>query len=207
MASSGSSRPICSGFSAVLAVPAWSSIGSSSGLTGTNGAANIANYNAAANNNLAFGANLDLQPLDPNNGGPTIFATANLNYTPPTLSPVNSDTSRYADEWTYFLANADVSSEAGVQRVLTYTIDSYKDKPDTGQNKLLKSMAEVGGIGATGYLNVGGDLAALVDAFGYGWADLQWFTINAMKSAFIGFDERLAIINTVIKPGYAALMG
>jgi len=28
-----------------------------------------------------------------------------------------------------------------------------------------------------------------------------------MKSAFIGFDERLAIINDVIKPGYAELMG
>ena len=51
------------------------------------------------------------------------------------------------------------------------------------------------------------EMAALVDAFGYDWADLQWFTINAMKSAFIGFDERLAIINEVIKPGYAALMG
>lgn len=51
------------------------------------------------------------------------------------------------------------------------------------------------------------EMAALVDAFGYGWADLQWFTINAMKSAFIGFDERLAIINTVIKPGYAELTG
>ena len=25
----------------------------------------------------------------------------------------------------------------------------------------------------------------LVEAFGYAWADLQWFTINAMKSAFI----------------------
>ena len=35
--------------------------------------------------------------------------------------------------------------------------------------------------------------------------DLQWFTINAMKSAFIPFDHRLAIINDVIKPGYAAL--
>jgi adenosine deaminase len=49
------------------------------------------------------------------------------------------------------------------------------------------------------------EMAALVDAFGYDWADLQWFTINAMKSAFIGFDERLAIINTIIKPGYATL--
>ncbi|MDN5934545.1 MAG: adenosine deaminase, partial [Pseudonocardia sp.] len=37
------------------------------------------------------------------------------------------------------------------------------------------------------------------------WADLQWFTVNAMKSAFIGFDERLALINDVIKPGYAAM--
>ena len=50
------------------------------------------------------------------------------------------------------------------------------------------------------------EFALLADAFGYGWADLQWFTLNAMKSAFIGFDERLAFINDVIKPGYAALM-
>jgi adenosine deaminase len=50
------------------------------------------------------------------------------------------------------------------------------------------------------------EMALLVDAFGYGWRDLSWFTINAMKSAFISFDERLALINDVIKPGYAALM-
>jgi adenosine deaminase len=50
------------------------------------------------------------------------------------------------------------------------------------------------------------EMAALVDAFGYGWADLQWFTVNAMKSAFIGFDDRLALINDQIKPGYATLI-
>ncbi|WP_158891962.1 adenosine deaminase [Amycolatopsis anabasis] len=50
------------------------------------------------------------------------------------------------------------------------------------------------------------EFAALVDAFGFGWADLQWFTINAMKSAFIDFDQRLDLINKVIKPGYAALL-
>jgi len=50
------------------------------------------------------------------------------------------------------------------------------------------------------------ELALLADAFGYGWADLQWFTINAMKSAFLHFDERLAIINEQIKPGYAELL-
>ncbi|GAA3297544.1 adenosine deaminase [Streptomyces cinereospinus] len=45
----------------------------------------------------------------------------------------------------------------------------------------------------------------LVEAFGYTLDDLQWFSVNAMKSAFIPFDERLAMINDVIKPGYAEL--
>ena len=49
------------------------------------------------------------------------------------------------------------------------------------------------------------EFAKLVEAFDYGWDDLQWFTVNAMKSAFIGFDERLALIDDVIKPGYSAL--
>lgn len=47
------------------------------------------------------------------------------------------------------------------------------------------------------------ELALLSEAFGYGLDDLRWFAINAMKSAFIPFDERLAIIDTVIKPWYA----
>ncbi|TML23416.1 MAG: adenosine deaminase [Actinobacteria bacterium] len=51
------------------------------------------------------------------------------------------------------------------------------------------------------------ELALLVDAFGYGWSELQWFTVNAMKSAFIPFDERLVLINDVIKPAYAKLLG
>jgi adenosine deaminase len=50
------------------------------------------------------------------------------------------------------------------------------------------------------------EMALLVEAFGYGWSDLQWFTINAMKSSFIPFDERLVLINEVIKPAYAKLM-
>jgi adenosine deaminase len=51
------------------------------------------------------------------------------------------------------------------------------------------------------------ELALLADAFGYGLPDFRWFAINAMKSAFIPFDERLAIIDTVIKPWYAANLG
>ncbi|MFI9554134.1 adenosine deaminase [Nonomuraea endophytica] len=53
--------------------------------------------------------------------------------------------------------------------------------------------------------SVSEEFTKLVEAFGYGWDDLQWFTVNAMKSAFIPFDERLALINGVIKPGFAQL--
>ena len=50
------------------------------------------------------------------------------------------------------------------------------------------------------------EMQALVDAFGWGLIDMQWLTINAMKSAFIPFDERLRIINE-IKATYATMMG
>ncbi len=49
------------------------------------------------------------------------------------------------------------------------------------------------------------EFAKLSAAFGYGWDDVQWFTVNAMKSAFLPFDERLALINGQIKPGFAQL--
>ena len=49
------------------------------------------------------------------------------------------------------------------------------------------------------------EMTALVEAFGYDLDDLRWFTVNAMKSAFLPFDERLALIDEVVKPGYAAL--
>ncbi|MEU8346875.1 adenosine deaminase [Spirillospora sp. NPDC048832] len=49
------------------------------------------------------------------------------------------------------------------------------------------------------------EFAKLTEAFGYGWDDLQWFTVNAMKSAFAPFNERLELINGVIKPGFAQL--
>jgi adenosine deaminase len=45
----------------------------------------------------------------------------------------------------------------------------------------------------------------LRDEAGWTLEDLRWVTINAMKSAFIPFDERLGLIDEVIKPGYAAL--
>ncbi|HEY2521786.1 MAG TPA: adenosine deaminase [Streptosporangiaceae bacterium] len=56
-------------------------------------------------------------------------------------------------------------------------------------------------------ITLSSELHAVAEAFGYGWADLQWLTINAMKSAFLHFDDRLGLINTVIKPGFAPLLG
>jgi adenosine deaminase len=53
-------------------------------------------------------------------------------------------------------------------------------------------------------VSLSSEFHALTEAFGYGRADIQWLTINAMKSAFAPFDERLNIINSVIKPGFAA---
>jgi adenosine deaminase len=50
------------------------------------------------------------------------------------------------------------------------------------------------------------EMSLLVNAAGWTLEDLRWATINAMKSAFIPFDQRLAIIDDVVKPGYAALI-
>jgi adenosine deaminase len=52
-------------------------------------------------------------------------------------------------------------------------------------------------------VSLSSEFQALARAFGYGWSDFEWLTINAMKSAFAHFDQRLHIINTMIKPGYA----
>jgi len=49
------------------------------------------------------------------------------------------------------------------------------------------------------------ELAAVDAAFGIGLGEMEWLTINAMKSAFAPFDERLRIINEVVKPGFARL--
>ena len=49
------------------------------------------------------------------------------------------------------------------------------------------------------------EMTALVGEAGWTLADLRWVTVNALKSAFIPFDERLALIEDVVKPGYAAL--
>jgi adenosine deaminase len=42
-----------------------------------------------------------------------------------------------------------------------------------------------------------------MDNFGLGLDDFEKITINAMKSSFLPYSERIRIIYTAIKPGYA----
>jgi adenosine deaminase len=43
------------------------------------------------------------------------------------------------------------------------------------------------------------------EAFGIGLDEMEWLTINAIKSSFAPFDERIRLITGTIKPTYAAL--
>jgi len=54
-------------------------------------------------------------------------------------------------------------------------------------------------------VSMSSEFKTLDEAFGLGLGEMEWLTINAMKSAFAPFDERLRIINEVVKPRYAHL--
>ena len=54
-------------------------------------------------------------------------------------------------------------------------------------------------------ISLSSEFVTLVRAFGIGLDEMEWLTLNAMKSAFWPFDGRLRIINEQIKPGYALL--
>ncbi len=54
-------------------------------------------------------------------------------------------------------------------------------------------------------VSLASEFQALDEAFGIGLGEVEWLTLNAMKSAFAPFDERLRLIDEVIKPGYAHL--
>jgi adenosine deaminase len=54
-------------------------------------------------------------------------------------------------------------------------------------------------------VTVSSEFQALDEAFGIGLGEMEWMTINALKSAFVPFDERLRLINEIVKPGYARL--
>jgi adenosine deaminase len=49
------------------------------------------------------------------------------------------------------------------------------------------------------------EFAAARDAFGFSIEDFEKITINAMKSAFLPYDQRCGLIYSVIKPGYSRI--
>jgi adenosine deaminase len=49
------------------------------------------------------------------------------------------------------------------------------------------------------------EFETLMRAFDINLDEMQWLSTNAMKSSFLAFDERLRLINGVIKPGYERL--
>jgi adenosine deaminase len=54
-------------------------------------------------------------------------------------------------------------------------------------------------------ITLSSEFEACATTFAWTLDDMEWLTLNAAKSAFYEFDTRLAMINSVIKPGYAAL--
>ena len=54
-------------------------------------------------------------------------------------------------------------------------------------------------------ISLSSEFESCAGTFGWTLADMEWLTLNAAKSSFLPFDQRLEMINTVIKPGYAAL--
>ncbi len=54
-------------------------------------------------------------------------------------------------------------------------------------------------------ISLSGEFKSCADVFGWTLEDMEWLTLNAAKSTFYEFNQRLNMINTIIKPAYAAL--
>jgi adenosine deaminase len=54
-------------------------------------------------------------------------------------------------------------------------------------------------------VSLSSEFAALAEIFGIDLGEMEWLTLNGAKSSFAPFDERLRLINSVIKPRYAVL--
>jgi adenosine deaminase len=55
--------------------------------------------------------------------------------------------------------------------------------------------------------SLGRELLLLVEQAGWTLADLHRVTVSAVKSSFLPYDERVALLADVVEPGYAALRG
>ena len=93
--------------------------------------------------------------------------------------------------------SSNVQTGAAAAIVAEHPIDAAQGPalPGDGQHR---QPADVGDVDVAGRCAAG--RGGRLDAGGS-----RWVTINALKSAFIPFDERLALIEDVVKPGYGAL--
>lgn len=90
-------------------------------------------------------------------------------------APSGNATNRYADEFTNFLNTTDVSSSAGQQNVVTYTIDVFRNAPSSDQTALMRNMASYGG----GKYFAASDLSQITQAF-----DIILSEIQSQNSVF-----------------------
>ena len=82
---------------------------------------------------------------------------------------------------------------------------SYSDHP-IGKLKKLKFQVTLNTDNRLmSKTSMSNEMSECVKAFGWKFSDLQRVTVNALKSSFIPFEERLEIIEKVVKPAYTAI--
>jgi adenosine deaminase len=93
-----------------------------------------------------------------------------------------------------------LTSNVQTRAARSYATHPFREYFDRGLNVVLNTDNRL--MSGT---TMSREMQLLVDEAGWTIEDLRWATINAMKSAFLPFDERLEVIEHVVKPGYAAL--
>jgi adenosine deaminase len=56
-------------------------------------------------------------------------------------------------------------------------------------------------------VSVSSEVAAVATTFGWSWDDVRTVTERALAAAFIGDGDRQRLLQQVVRPGYAALLG
>ena len=93
-----------------------------------------------------------------------------------------------------------LTSNVQTRAAESYGAHPFREYFDIGLNVVLNTDNRL-----MSGVTLSSEFAALDEAFGIGLGEMEWLTINALKSAFAPFDERLRLINEVVKPGYAHL--
>ena len=93
-----------------------------------------------------------------------------------------------------------ITSNVQTRAAQSYATHPVRQYFDAGLNVVLNTDNRL-----MSGITLSSEFATLARAFGIGLDEMEWLTLNAMKSAFLPFVGRLRIINEQIKPGYASL--